>query len=216
MKPSTPRPYNSPLRKAQAERTRAHIVSVATAFLQEHEPAELGLPKVARLAEVAVGTVYAHFPTEDDLLLAVCIAAHQRMRIESNLELELLKDEPLHRFPRFALERRISGFAATFPPFQRWRADARPALKAAVVSQLRTLAPDLTDAELTALAGPIFAMTAPRVWFYFEDLWGLSTEDAARAASWAIRAMLNELRRDPNGLRTIPAPSPPLDPDKDP
>lgn len=214
--PPTQRPYNSPLRKAQAEATRLHIVSVATAFLQEHDPGELGLPKVARLAEVAVGTVYAHFPTEDDLLLAVCIAMHERMRIETNLDLERLKDEPLHRFPRFARERRISGFAATFPPFQRWRAAARPALREAVVDQLRLLAPDLTDAELAALSGPIFAMTAPRVWFYFEDLWGLSTEDAARSASWAIRAMLNELRRDPNGLRTIPSLSVPPDPNEAP
>lgn len=205
------RSYSSPLRKAQAEKTRARLIRIGRAFLTKHGPESMSLPKIARLAEVSVGTVYGHFPTEADLLLAVAMQSHSRLGVESDVRIDHFVEAPLRRFPRFASDKNIVAFSSHFAPFQRLRAADRPKLKASVIAEVRTLAPDLTDAELGALSGPIFAMMAPRVWFYFEDVWGLSTADAARAASWAIRAMLNELRRDPTGFRSVPPPPPPTD-----
>lgn len=205
------RAYHSTLRKAQADKTCARLVRIGRALLKKHGAAALSLPKIARLAAVSVGTVYGHFPTVNDLLLAIAVQSHARLRIETDLSLEQFERAPLQRFPRFAREKDVIGFSAQFPPFQRLRAADRPRLKARVVEQLRALAPDLTDAELGAVAGPVFAMMAPRVWFYFEDVWSLSTDDAARAAAWAIRAMLNELRRDPMGFRDVPHSVPPTD-----
>ncbi|MGC4806817.1 TetR/AcrR family transcriptional regulator [Micromonospora sp. DT233] len=59
----------SPLR-ADARRNRARILDAAEAVFAEHGPRS-STEEVARRAGVAIGTVFRHFPTKDDLLAAI-------------------------------------------------------------------------------------------------------------------------------------------------
>jgi AcrR family transcriptional regulator len=58
-----------PLR-ADARRNRAHLVAVATSVFAEEGP-EATLNEIARRAGVGPGTLYRHFPTRQELLVAV-------------------------------------------------------------------------------------------------------------------------------------------------
>src|SRR5690242_6826100 len=65
------RSITSPLRAAQAARTREPLIEKAAEFLATHDLNELTLPGLARIAEVSAPTAYAHFPTMVDLLRAL-------------------------------------------------------------------------------------------------------------------------------------------------
>lgn len=56
--------------RADAQRNRAKILDAAEAVFAELGPAG-STEEVARRAGVAVGTVFRHFPTKDDLLAAI-------------------------------------------------------------------------------------------------------------------------------------------------
>ncbi|WP_424535940.1 TetR/AcrR family transcriptional regulator [Sphaerisporangium viridialbum] len=58
-----------PLR-ADARRNRDHLVTVATSVFAEEGP-EASLNEIARRAGVGPGTLYRHFPTRQELLVAV-------------------------------------------------------------------------------------------------------------------------------------------------
>ncbi|HTX01386.1 MAG TPA: TetR family transcriptional regulator [Acidimicrobiales bacterium] len=64
------RPYRSPVRQAQARRTRGQIVAAATALLRLHGYAGTTVAAVAAEAGVSVAAVELAFPTKPDLLKA--------------------------------------------------------------------------------------------------------------------------------------------------
>lgn len=64
---STPRKYDSPLRKEQAEATKSRIMEALSELIIEEHPSTISVPEVARRAGVSVRSVYHHFPTKDSL-----------------------------------------------------------------------------------------------------------------------------------------------------
>jgi len=65
---AAPRRYRSPHRAAQAEQTRAEIITAATRLFIANGWAATGMRDVAREAGVATETVYAHFSSKTGLL----------------------------------------------------------------------------------------------------------------------------------------------------
>lgn len=59
-----------PALRADAQRNRARILDAAEAVFAESGP-RASTEEVARRAGVAIGTVFRHFPTKDDLLAAI-------------------------------------------------------------------------------------------------------------------------------------------------
>jgi len=58
------------LLRADARENRARILDAASAVFAEHGPSA-EVKQIASLAGVGVGTLYHHFPSKDDLLLAI-------------------------------------------------------------------------------------------------------------------------------------------------
>jgi AcrR family transcriptional regulator len=56
--------------RADAARNRARILEAAREGIAVHGP-EVSMDEIASAADVAVGTLYRHFPTKDDLVAAV-------------------------------------------------------------------------------------------------------------------------------------------------
>ena len=85
-----------PLR-ADARRNREKVLAAARAVFSE-EGVDAQMDDVARRADVGVGTVYRHFPTNDALLQALTeelfdvIAAHARELLEHEDSWEAFKD----------------------------------------------------------------------------------------------------------------------------
>lgn len=87
-----------PLR-ADARRNRARILAAAAEVFDEHGTAA-STEEVARRAEVAIGTVFRHFPTKKDLLAAVMKELQNRLTAEA--EALAAQDEPAALFTFFA------------------------------------------------------------------------------------------------------------------
>src|SRR5262245_21390493 len=87
-----PRSYHSSLREAQSAQTRERILEAVKTFLETHDFTELTLRRIAELADISAPTVYAHFPTMDDLSRAFFFW----------LKPHLGTDKPLPALPEFA------------------------------------------------------------------------------------------------------------------
>lgn len=64
--------------RADALRNRAKILETAREQIVEHGP-DVGMSEIAKAAGVAVGTLYRHFPTKNDLVAAVIIEHIDRL-----------------------------------------------------------------------------------------------------------------------------------------
>lgn len=68
MSAASPRAPRAPRRDAL--RNRAHLIEVAAAAFRE-EGLQVGVDEIARRARVGIATLYRHFPTKGDLVVAV-------------------------------------------------------------------------------------------------------------------------------------------------
>lgn len=68
-----PAPRATPARapRRDALRNRAHLIEVATAAFRE-QGLQVGVDEIARRSDVGIATLYRHFPTKGDLVVAVC------------------------------------------------------------------------------------------------------------------------------------------------
>lgn len=73
-----PTPANRPMR-ADAQRNYASLLKVARVAVEERG-AEIVLEDIAKSAGVAIGTLYRHFPTRQDLLEAVFLDETNELR----------------------------------------------------------------------------------------------------------------------------------------
>lgn len=85
--------------RADARRNRARILAAATEVFNEHG-ASASTEDVARRAGVAIGTVFRHFPTKDDLLAAIMKDLQSRLTTEAKALAD--KDHPTALFTFFA------------------------------------------------------------------------------------------------------------------
>lgn len=73
---------SEPPLRADARRNRARILATATKVFDEHGTSA-STEEIARQAGVAVGTVFRHFPTKDDLLAAIMKDLRSRLAAEA-------------------------------------------------------------------------------------------------------------------------------------
>jgi AcrR family transcriptional regulator len=81
-------------RRADAQRNRAHILDTAYAAFA-NDPA-VSLNTIAKLAGVGPGTLYRHFPSREDLLLA--LYAHEIDSLAASVDETLERLPPLDAF----------------------------------------------------------------------------------------------------------------------
>lgn len=102
---STP-PEQAPERtlRADARRNREAVLAAAKTLFAEHG-FETQMPDVAKAAKVGVGTVYRHFPTKEDLIVA--LADDRFLRLAERAREALEEDdawEAFEGFMRFSAE----------------------------------------------------------------------------------------------------------------
>jgi AcrR family transcriptional regulator len=152
-------PGRRPPLRADAVRNRAAILAAAGAVFAERGPAA-STEEVARRAGVAVGTVFRHFPTKRDLLVAILKELLARLDTEAR---QLAADDPatgLFRFFRTVIDEAAAG--TTVLTLLRPADDVRAAhalarLQEPIAELLRrgqlagTVRPDVGLAEVIAL-----------------------------------------------------------------
>lgn len=190
------RSYDSPLREAQAAGTRKRIIDAVVDILVAERPGRLSMPAAAERAGVSVGTVYHHFGSKDGLFGAVNEAIDARVTPEHGIRYEHL-EEDLVRFWTL-VEREEAYFRArdaspagrevSRKRLPRRRRQARRILEEAC-------ADELPPAEVDRLAAVLNALVSSGAFFRLREF-GLSVEEAAETAAFAIRTVVQQARRE--------------------
>jgi AcrR family transcriptional regulator len=195
------RAYSSAIRDAQLEQTRALLLDTARTLLVEGGLDALTLPKLAQAAGVSAPTVYRHFPTLDDLFRAFLEWLRPQLGMTEERLMAVtpdqLPDVPLENFPRFEAEAAILRPLMESREFNRVRVESMRDRARKVSAKLKPYVRGWSDTQLEVLSGAVWALAAPQAWRWLRDTWGLENDEAAQAASWAMRTLRDALVRGP-------------------
>jgi AcrR family transcriptional regulator len=179
------RSYDNTKRRAAAERTREGILAACAELVSEGGSLEISMPRVAARAKVSEPTLYRNFPSKQALFDAL---AHQQFRtITAGLDPRSVPDLQAAVYQVFQR-------AATIEPLIRWTlatplatGAARPSRPERVAMLRRALGSDAPDTEVDLHRERLLLLlTSPLVAIYWRDYLGLSVDDAAHTAAWAI------------------------------
>jgi AcrR family transcriptional regulator len=202
----TPRAYSSAIRDAQVEQTRALLFETARNLLAEGGPEALTLPKLAQAARVSIPTVYRYFPTIDDLFRTFLEWMRPQIGMTAERLMEATPEQmpalPLENYPRYEEQAAVLRPLMESREFNRVRVSSMRDRAKHASARVRPRAPDWSDAQLEALSGAVFAFASPQMWRWLRDTWGLESDEAANAASWAMTTLLAALSRGPKPTKT--------------
>lgn len=189
---STARAYRSQLRAQQAGETRNRILD-ATLRVMAEGVATVTIPAVAREAGVSVPTVYRHFGTKSELLVA--LYAHLMPRV-GMYEMAVPRSiEEFRRAVRAIFDRLdehddLARAAMASPAAEQARRATMPDRLRLTRQFVDTIAPELPDAERGRIARVMLVLTTSSALRTWRDHLGASVEGAADDVEWALRSLI--------------------------
>jgi AcrR family transcriptional regulator len=203
---SPSRPYQSPLREAQAALTRERILMAAKDYLERHDIEKLTLRHLAELAGVSPPTVYAHFATVDDLAAAFFAWVKPRVALDRPLpRLERLGEMPKELFPNYEAYGALLRNLMNRPSWDRQRIADSGERHGGWIAAVGESLPHLSAEQRRRGALAIAAFWTPTIWRWLIDTCGFAPKEAEQVASWAIDALAQALKRDASGLADAPS-----------
>jgi AcrR family transcriptional regulator len=200
-----PRRYDATGRQAEAQRTAARIVEVATDLVKTGvHPEDISYADLGARAGVATRTVYRHFPEIGDLTTA--IAAGTLDRLTGG---ELAEDRPAIA----ALLARLHEILCADPKLFRIFIDTPLRGGIDYAGYLKRVFADVLERiparHRDATAATIEMLANPYAWEVMHSYWGLPREQITRTCLAAIQAVTDRFQREPE-LLDPKAPLPPL------
>ncbi len=196
--PVTQRSYASPLREAQAKRTRQQILE-ALIRTMSRGVAGVSIPAVAREAGVSMPTVYRHFGSKRGLFAALNPYVIEKGGLRpdgpiDNLDQLLPKVKEIFRRGE-RLDATLRAAMAT-ELGQQARRSGMPERREAWRHAIRGTAPDLAQADLERLTDLAVIFFSSAMLRAFKDYLGVGADDAADRVSWALRLMVDAAQRN--------------------
>jgi AcrR family transcriptional regulator len=200
------RSYESPLRRDQLEQTRLRILRAVTDFFAELPGEEMTIPLVARRARVALRTVYRHFPTREALFDA------WGDWIDENLELHLhsypetpaeLVEFPLQLYRSYEENASLVRAMLNSKAARDARVRTRRRRKRSFERAMQDLTADLEPNDRRRALAVVYLLVSAPGWQAMRDQWDLDGVEAGKAAAWAVRVLVEELRRNPDSIRDV-------------
>jgi AcrR family transcriptional regulator len=190
-----PRRYDRSGRDAAMARTRARIVDAIVALHAERGAGDTSYADIAARADVAIPTVYKHFPSLETMF-AACVG-HVSERAPP-LAPELFAGLTGAADRLAALARALAARHRYFQPWLRWRAHAPAQLavhhrrmdEALRMAVRQAVAPAFTGEPPPALIGLLATLLDFRAWQMLAVDHGLSDSAAAEAIANAARLVL--------------------------
>jgi AcrR family transcriptional regulator len=190
------RGYHSPLRRAQADRTRELIVEALIDLLAERPSDEISTRDIARAAGVSERTVYRHFPDRRELheALAARLLA-QPPSIDEVDDLDELVVRVAEAYAAFDANSRVTIAAALLnvDP-RRLASDTAHRTQRWVELTGRTF-PDLDERQRLGLAAVTRLLGSSQTWLRLREEFGIAGDESAALAQWAIGALVEQTRR---------------------
>ena len=198
------RTYNSPLRAEQMERTHERILEAAAEQLLEEGLEELSLPRAAQRARVSVPTVYRHFPTKEALMQELTDWVDRKLRLS---EVPESIDEFTEYLPRFFVhmdENEAHVRARLLSRVhRRIHHDTRRRRDKLVEKAMEDVTARLDPLDARRACALVRVLMHSGAWEMMRDNWNLTGEQAGEAVAWAIRILVDELRKNPNSMKEI-------------
>jgi AcrR family transcriptional regulator len=196
------RAYVSPLRAEQAAQTRLRIIQAYGDEVCSGAREEVTVQQVAARAGVSVPTLYRNFPSLDTLGDAYWAWVEPQLGTFSTIE-------NADDLPVFA--ERLFGQFAERPALIRAMLESRSGrrLRDRSVHRRnqvfqRALAPltrRMPERDAQAVTAVLKIASSGYVWHLMRNDWGLDGPEAGRAVAWAMRVLIDALRKHPNPLR---------------
>ena len=198
------RVYESPLRAEQMEQTRLRILRAVTEVLADPATEEVTIPLVARRARVSLRTVYRHFPTREALFDSWAEWVDESLRIHLHSY-----PERADRLPEFARElyrsydeseplvKAMLNSKAARTVRERTRRRRQRAFERAMSELTEELEPEERQRAIAVL----YLLVSAPAWQAMREQWGLDGVEAGKAAAWAVRVLVDELRRNPDSIK---------------
>jgi AcrR family transcriptional regulator len=209
-----PRPYQMQRRTASAQETRQRIVQATYELHAEKGIAATSMRDIAQRADVAVGSVYHHFPTYDDVIAACGAFTLEQTQPPTGADLDGL-DTPAERLQ--ALVRSVFDFYTRFEGMERIRAESDKfaqvgAFIAAESANRRSLLRQAIRPRKAGKAALALAMAMLDVAFYRNlRADGLTHDAALRATTGLLQRLLLDEAGDAGA-----SPTPTAEPDVQP
>jgi AcrR family transcriptional regulator len=193
-KTSTPRRYDSPVRRQQAVETRERIVEAGCTLLRRsgiRDWRALTIRGVAQQAGVNERTIYRYFGNERGLRDAVM----HRLEEKAGIELEGMQLEDVADFAA-----RIFAHVSAYPgrpkpPLDPTLSDANVRQKHALRAALADRTSGWTDSERTAVAALLDVFWSVATYERLVMDWEMDRDQAIETVSWAIGLVEEAVRK---------------------
>jgi AcrR family transcriptional regulator len=191
---SSPRRYESPVRRQQALDTRERIIAAGCKILRTSSIRDwraLTMRGVAEEAGVNERTVYRNFGNERGLRDAVMHRLEQKAGIElEGMRLDDVADIAARIFAH------VSSYPVRpKPPLDPTLTDANLRQRNALLSALADGTPEWSDSERTSAAALLDALWSVATYERFVSDWEMNREQAIGTVTWAIGLVEDAIRR---------------------
>jgi AcrR family transcriptional regulator len=192
----TKRPYQSTLRRAQAEQTHEQIVEAAYAELQKVPIHELSYAGLAETLGISPRTIYRHFPDKHDLAAAVVSKHVERVAGPAYPPATLPEAARLLRRMHALLEEE----PGTYRLFFHLPVHSQGGVRRMVESVWEDVLSRLPERDRPAAAGVFELFMSPYAYDVLHENWGLSAAETTRVCLAALDLFAEALERDSSAL----------------
>ena len=184
------------LRDQHAAVTRTRILSAVGELLEEGDAEELTMPAVAAASDVSLRTIYRYYPTREELLEAAGRwIGDELLGHPYPATLDEVADRFEEGAPDFDEHPGLVRAMALSQLGRRIRGYRRRERLEALARALRDELPGLPEDELRRAEAVIAYLHNILAYTTLREENGLSGEEIGRAIGWAIRALVEDLRR---------------------
>lgn len=195
------RPYESPLRTEQMDRTREKLIQAGVDIVTEAGGEELTLRRVAARAAVSVPTAYRYFQDRDALLEDMAQWIHARVggpTIPPNTDGIAAWVQRIYE--GLETNDRLMRASLSTPAGRVLRAKGQAARRPKLLAMVKRSFPSSTVATQRRLTALFQLLVNTPAWVALHDHWGMSGVEAGKMTGWAMETLLAEVRRHPTAL----------------
>ena len=184
------------LREQHALATRERILGAVADLLEQGAPQDLTMPEVAEASGVSLRTIYRYFPTREDLLEAAGRwIGDELLKHLYPRDLDEVADRYQEGVADFDERPGLVRALAFSQLGRRVRGYRRRERLEAIGQALRAELPNLSEQELREAEGVLAYLHNMLAYTTLRDEGGLSGEEIAEAIGWAIRTLIQDLRK---------------------
>jgi AcrR family transcriptional regulator len=186
------------------EQTRLRILQALTDLLADPTIDEVAIPLVARRARISLRTVYRHFPMREALFDAWAEWVDERLRLHLHSYPERadgLADFALELYRSYDESERLVLAMVNSKAARGVRVRTRRRRQRAFQRAMSEPTHDLQPKERLRVLAVVYLLVSAPAWQAMREQWGLDGNEAGKAAAWAVRVLMDELRRNPKSIK---------------